>query len=592
MRICEMSCCECEDCTIEKDFILLPKFSLLMHAVTLKSSIDQPTNQMERIIPTFNFVEMDFFQELVFVEHLLTHGKSSDAVVTEEPKKRFVGRRNINEERRSRRESLKLHLNQRSSYLSEAQNTFLKSILDEGDDHHITLADERLSDDNLFYEPIKEENSRNNAGRRLGSEKRRSSLAMRLSNNTTHTAMMLKAFARQKWKNAGNKIMVMNKLMGKRRVKSIFSKYNDDVVEDLPEADTVDFKACMRKASALSRGETVMDDMEHKSDDEKTDEQDCSDDDFKACIRTALALSREEAFMDDTEYKADDEKTDGRDSDDVEIKPDIRRIKSDGQAYEPWAKLDEKFDGIHFDFHIIGTSADDSASPHVLSPPLMHSLQDHLPFCKRSESFWLKYSLVRDGASASCLLNKLRGTKYAVMAMETVDGEVFGAFTAQPWHFDSNPYGTGESFLWKMKNCRGSISDSVAEQAKKESEIEVFRYSYENKSIQMCHSYPTTKIAIGGGCASFPREVQGGISVSPHEWGYGLCFEDDFLIEGTTSPCITFNSPALSEKHKNGSNFELINLEMWALTPCLCEKEAEMMECNRLFLQRNMTYRV
>ena len=178
---------------------------------------------MDRIIPTFNFVEMDFFEELVFIEKQVTQGKSSDAaVVIEEPKKSFVGRRNINEERRSRRESLKMHLNRRSSYLSEAENSFIKSVLDQGDDQHITLAHERLSDDNFFYEPIKEENSRNNAGRRLGSEKRRSSLASRLSNNTTHIAMM-NAFARHKWKSAGNKIMEMNKLMGKRRVKSIFS---------------------------------------------------------------------------------------------------------------------------------------------------------------------------------------------------------------------------------------------------------------------------------------------------------------------------------------------------------------------------------
>jgi hypothetical protein len=94
----------------------------------------------------------------------------------------------------------------------------------------------------------------------------------------------------------------------------------------------------------------------------------------------------------------------------------------------------------------------------------MHRLQDSLPFCKRGESFWLKYSLVRDGASLSTLLNKSRGSKYSILALETLDGEVFGAFLGEPWHFDHSFYGTGESFVWKMKRNRDEISiffDSV-----------------------------------------------------------------------------------------------------------------------------------
>ena len=265
------------------------------------------------------------------------------------------------------------------------------------------------------------------------------------------------------------------------------------------------------------------------------------------------------------------------------------------KVYDPWSQTDEDFNGIKFDFNVIGTSPDDEAcQPHVLSPPLMHSLQNHLPFNKRGESFWLKYSLVRDGASTTTFLRQLRGSKYTVMAMETVDGEVFGAFTAAPWHIAHNSFGGGEAFLWKMKKSRNETCTSVAEQAKMESDIEVFRYSYENPNVQQCQS---KRISIGGGTTSTPRVVGGvgdGTSPScatfimPHEWGFALAFEGSYMLEGTSSPCLTFTSPSLSKIHSDGSRFELVNLEVWALTPCVTLKDAEAMECAQLFFDDNV----
>jgi hypothetical protein len=108
---------------------------------------------------------------------------------------------------------------------------------------------------------------------------------------------------------------------------------------------------------------------------------------------------------------------------DEEIEPDY---------FDPWKVLDDEYEsGGTVSFHILGTSGDDAqAHPHVLSPPLMESLQAFLPYQKSGESFWLKFSLVRDGLSLSSFLRLARGATYTVLAIETVDGEVFGSYTS------------------------------------------------------------------------------------------------------------------------------------------------------------------
>lgn len=255
--------------------------------------------------------------------------------------------------------------------------------------------------------------------------------------------------------------------------------------------------------------------------------------------------------------------------------------------YDPWRdnlKMDEE--GHRFDFHILGTSPDDmDAQPHVLSPPQMYALQEHLPMARKGESFWLKYSMVRDGASFSALLQHVRGSHHTVMCMETVDGEVFGAFVSTPWSIQPNYFGNGESFLWKMKSNRADVGAlSLYEQAHQESDIEVYPYSYRNNYYQLCQH---DRIGIGGGTSSMPQDIQGEM-VEPGKLGFGIVFEGSNLLEASSSCCLTFASPSLSSIHRDGSRFELVNLEVWALTPCVTTEEARRLECQRLFLKRNM----
>ena len=84
-------------------------------------------------------------------------------------------------------------------------------------------------------------------------------------------------------------------------------------------------------------------------------------------------------------------------------------------------------------FLILGTSADDkSAHPHVLSPPLMQSLTNFVPENISEQNLWLKYSLIRDGASSITLQEYTKKSKYTILAIETTNGEVFGAFLGTP----------------------------------------------------------------------------------------------------------------------------------------------------------------
>ena len=244
-------------------------------------------------------------------------------------------------------------------------------------------------------------------------------------------------------------------------------------------------------------------------------------------------------------------------------------------------------------FSILGTSgSDEECKPHVLSPPLMESLQAFLPLTKSGENMLLKYSLVRDGASLHSFLRMARGTKYSILAVETVDGEVFGAFCGQAWRKNWNYFGTPESFLWKMRRSRlegATEKVSIIEQAQMESEIDVYPYTGENRYIQLCTH---DRIAVGGGSPTVTEKKEEDDAVAmdnlpkDHEWGFGLSIEGD-LLYGTSSPCVTYGSPSLSTVHKDGSAFEIVNLELWTLTPCQTLEEAEKMELGRLFLDRS-----
>eukprot|EP00529_Nitzschia_sp_RCC80_P018925 CAMPEP_0113499786 /NCGR_PEP_ID=MMETSP0014_2-20120614/31945_1 /TAXON_ID=2857 /ORGANISM="Nitzschia sp." /LENGTH=513 /DNA_ID=CAMNT_0000394007 /DNA_START=247 /DNA_END=1784 /DNA_ORIENTATION=+ /assembly_acc=CAM_ASM_000159 len=92
-----------------------------------------------------------------------------------------------------------------------------------------------------------------------------------------------------------------------------------------------------------------------------------------------------------------------------------------------------------------------SPTNNVLTPSLMQQIKHHLPFGRRDDSFWLQYSMVRDGASIGQLLRHVVdcNCRYSVLAVETMDGEIFGAYLSHSWEQPQPKhwYGGGESFL-------------------------------------------------------------------------------------------------------------------------------------------------
>ena len=285
-------------------------------------------------------------------------------------------------------------------------------------------------------------------------------------------------------------------------------------------------------------------------------------------------------------------------SQEIRVQQDDRSWQVDDEEdldyYDSWMVIEDEYvngygGGGTLSFRILGTSAQDkSAMPHVLSPPLMESLQAFLPYGQMGESFWLKYSMVRDGASLHSFLRHARGSKHTILAIETTDGEVFGAFLDEPWRKNWNYYGSSRSFVWRMRHSRREKTHSIIDQAHMESEIDVFHSTGENKCFQLCTD---DNIAVGGG-AFDPLTSSRSLSSNPdvpikdHEWGPSLMIQED-LLQGTSSPCFTFGSPSLSKVHSDGSLFEIINLELWTLTPCLTLEEAEKLELGRLFLERH-----
>jgi hypothetical protein len=88
--------------------------------------------------------------------------------------------------------------------------------------------------------------------------------------------------------------------------------------------------------------------------------------------------------------------------------------------------------GVDFDivsFFIIGTHKKDTRCvPHVLAPPIMDALQKNLPMNCSESNFWLKYSLIRDGASMHSIEAKSGLARNTILAIETLNGDVFGCF--------------------------------------------------------------------------------------------------------------------------------------------------------------------
>eukprot|EP00581_Thalassiosira_minuscula_P019103 CAMPEP_0183730774 /NCGR_PEP_ID=MMETSP0737-20130205/33649_1 /TAXON_ID=385413 /ORGANISM="Thalassiosira miniscula, Strain CCMP1093" /LENGTH=800 /DNA_ID=CAMNT_0025963355 /DNA_START=158 /DNA_END=2560 /DNA_ORIENTATION=+ len=249
-----------------------------------------------------------------------------------------------------------------------------------------------------------------------------------------------------------------------------------------------------------------------------------------------------------------------------------------------------------------GEDSGDPLEPHVLSPLLMKCLRDHLPYALREENFWLKYSLVRDGASLEVIHDTMRHSHHTILAIETTQGEVFGSFTSSPWRCNGNEYyGSCEAFVWNLRKTRPTTTTvdsseadddgtnnellSLDEYILRESSLEVFKWNFKNgnRNVQLSNK---RKLFVGGGNPELDEDGSSGEKEEgAMQWGMALALDKE-LLRGTSSRCATFSSNSLIDQsqHQGSEVFEIMNMEIWALTPCMNEDVAEELELGRTFV--------
>ena len=241
-------------------------------------------------------------------------------------------------------------------------------------------------------------------------------------------------------------------------------------------------------------------------------------------------------------------------------------------------------------FFILGTSKNDkSCQPHVLSPPLMEALHKNLPMSCSEDNFLILYSLIRDGAHMQTLEEKIASARNTIIAIETVQGDVFGCFMKTAWKRSNKYEMSGESFLWRLKKPRSAPTDTgetlleatlpqgekaLNEIAAREGDIQVFRWTGENDECQL---FSHDRIAAGGGIKA------GGLNQND---GFGFIVEDGLLV-GSSSPCTTYDNPSLVSF--GDGQFEVANMEVWSMTPFLFEKDALKSTTSARFMEGNLT---
>ena len=252
-----------------------------------------------------------------------------------------------------------------------------------------------------------------------------------------------------------------------------------------------------------------------------------------------------------------------------------KRFRSHGDEND---EMDED-DDPDSPFLILGISTNDtSCHPHVLSPPLMEGLQAFMAESLQENNFWLKYSLVRDGPGLPKLLRQCRASKHTILAIETLDGHVFGSFTSEPWRSrDSSFYGHVDSFVWRMRRSRNENCQSIVEKAMMESKIEVFPFTYRNQKVQACNE---EYLALGEGQLQDMDDLDGA------HFGNAIRL-DKSLSTGSTSTSETFGSPCLIDPDQMGMEFQVANVEVWTMTSCTTVAGAERTEMKSLFMNED-----
>uniref|UniRef100_A0A7S3PRC9 Oxidation resistance protein 1 n=1 Tax=Aplanochytrium stocchinoi TaxID=215587 RepID=A0A7S3PRC9_9STRA len=187
--------------------------------------------------------------------------------------------------------------------------------------------------------------------------------------------------------------------------------------------------------------------------------------------------------------------------------------------------------------HIEPRMVNDSRHSSILSQRQLTKLWKKLPYRKRVSFWYMLYDSNRDGLSFLTLYNAVNAEVEAIMIMRTVEGDIFGFFSTEPWGLKTNSYyGTGESFLF-------SFSDSM----KVKDKCDVYTWTGKNNCFMRCSD---EYLAVGGG----------------RKKGLGCAFYLDSDFHGSSRPCETFGNKSLVSS--KGSSFVVRDIEVFGFRPC------------------------
>ena len=116
-------------------------------------------------------------------------------------------------------------------------------------------------------------------------------------------------------------------------------------------------------------------------------------------------------------------------------------IEDDWVQIDPMPSGGDVARGAHFEEGSVGSTIAEENHLKILSR--------YLPRQVRDRAWRLLYSLSRDGTSLETLLRRSSVTEEpCILLVRDTVGHRFGAFLSSPWRRETEPYGTGESFVF------------------------------------------------------------------------------------------------------------------------------------------------
>jgi chromosome segregation ATPase len=155
------------------------------------------------------------------------------------------------------------------------------------------------------------------------------------------------------------------------------------------------------------------------------------------------------------------------------------------------------------------------------------------------------------------------------------------SFTSSPWQLQNEYFGTGASFVWKMRHKPGDPSSSFYEEKGCDNKLHAFPLSTEGTPVQLCR-YDIMGVGVGD-IHSHNENSDQFVGKDADDLGFAIVLDRN-LLRGKTSPSNAFCSPRLT--NEGDGTFEVRNLEIWTFTPCSNVENAKQLELST-FLNQN-----